>query len=76
MFLSLQAALYYAWLPFVGLIWWYRFTYNLINDPDRHSVHDILKYPRCTQDPKFSGRHSRTINKQFPSIKRNTKISA
>ena len=55
--LSLQAALNCAWLPFVGLIWWYRFTHNLITDPKGRSFHDIIKYPWCSQDLELLGRH-------------------
>ena len=61
--LSLQAALHCACIRFVSLIWWYRFTYNLINDTDGRYFHDILKEPRCSQDPELSGRHSRIIKK-------------
>ena len=55
--LSLQAALHCACLPLIDLIWWYRFTHNLITDPKGRSFHYIIKYPWCSQYLKLLGRH-------------------
>ena len=82
----IQIAVQLAWLPVVGLIWWYKLIHNLINDPDGRSIYDIFKQPADTQDiydtsipsvPHFSSsRHSRANRKRFPGIKRDVELPA
>ena len=79
--------LYLTWLPFLGLIWWYKFAKNLIKDPDRHHSFDVFREPTGSQDihrlslpsdqnidPTSVVRPSRYTKKQYPDTKRGTSM--
>ena len=87
----LKAVIHCAWLPFIGLLWWYRFTYNLINDLDGRTIYDIFEESSYSSDiyrqwlpsdPLFYknssplNRYSRSIKRQYPGIKHTTTIPA
>ena len=82
----LQIVVQLAWLPVVGLIWWYKVIHKLINDPDGRSIYDIFNRPTDSRDiynksipsvPHFSSsRHSRPNRKRFPGIKRDVELPA
>ena len=41
----LKAVLQIAWLPVVGLLWWFNFYRNLINDPNGRPLLEIFRCP-------------------------------
>ena len=43
--LVIKAALQMVWLPIVGLLWWFNFYKNLINDPTGRPLWEILQSP-------------------------------
>ena len=53
----IKIALQCAWLPITGLLWWYRFLKNIIDDPSGRSIMDIFRTP-------YKGYPQQHINKE------------
>ena len=43
--IPLKAALQMVWLPIIGLLWWFNFFRNLLDDPDGQTIMTIFKNP-------------------------------
>lgn len=63
----LKAVLQIAWLPIVGLLWWFNFYRNLINDPTGRSLFEILQHPESGYYRYVSAKQTKHLGK--PSFK-------
>ena len=74
----IKIALQCAWLLITGLLWWYRFYKNIIDDPSGRSITDIFRSPHKGYPPPLfplpnsRKRHPRPFRKRFPGISRTT----
>ena len=60
----LKAALQIVWLPVVGLLWWFNFYKNLINDPIGRPLHEIFNSPESGYDKSMDNKQPKQLVKR------------
>ena len=66
----LKTTLHAVWLPATGLLWWFKFYRNIIDDSNGRSIIAIFKNPNAGYFPDSRKRHPRPYRKRFPGSKR------
>ena len=60
----LKAVLQIAWLPIVGLLWWFNFYRNLINDPSGRPLIEIIQHPESGYYRGLGAKRARHLMKR------------
>ena len=75
----LKTIIFSVWMPISGLLWWYKYCKNVLDDADGQSLLDILNnpntgYPHEFPLPQDRNRNPRPYRDRFPGRPRSEPI--